>query len=72
MTRYLVCRFVLSAALDPVAVSHDPEEDKPVIMPGTGDMAAVRTGGSPAHSARHSRQAHRQISTKARAPFAQI
>jgi D-aminopeptidase len=72
VTRYLVYRFVLSAALVPVAVSHDPAENKRVIMPGTGDMAAARTAGSPAHSARHSRQAHRQISSKARAPFAQI
>jgi hypothetical protein len=72
VTRYLVYRFVLSAALASVTVSHDPAEHKPVIMPGTGDVAAARTAGLPAHSARHSRQAHRQISTKAKAPFAQI
>jgi hypothetical protein len=69
VTRYLVCRFVLSAALVSIAVSHDPAENKPVIIPGTRDMAAARMGISPAHSARHSRQAHRQISTEDRAPF---
>jgi hypothetical protein len=43
VTRYLVCRFVLSAAMVPVAVSHDPEESKP-LMP-EGDMAAACTRG---------------------------
>jgi hypothetical protein len=69
VTRYLVCRFVLSAALIPVAVSHDLEESKPAIVPGTGDMAVARTRDSPAHSARDSLQTHGQMSTKARAPF---
>ena len=33
--RNLVCRFVLSATLVPIAVSGNPEENEPVIMSGT-------------------------------------
>jgi hypothetical protein len=66
VTRYLVCRFVLSAAMVPVAVSHDPGENKPLMTERATWLHRVR-GGSPAHSARDSRQAHQQISTKARA-----
>jgi len=72
--RNLVCRFVLSATLVPIAVSRNPEENEPVIMSGTGGMAATaaHTAGSPGRSALHQRQTHRQISIKARAPVARI
>ena len=72
--RNLVCRFVLSATLAPIAVSRNPEENEPVIMSGTGGMTepAAHTAGSPGHSALHHRQTHRQMSIKARAPLAQI
>ena len=56
VTRYLVCRFVLSAALVPVAVSHDPEESK-ALMPERATWLQRVRGGSPAHSSRDSRQA---------------
>ena len=39
--RNLVCRFVLSATLVPIAVSRNPEENEPVIMSGMGGMAAT-------------------------------
>jgi hypothetical protein len=72
--RNLVCRFVLSATLVPIAVSRNPEENEPVIMSGTGGIAATaaHTAGSPGHSALHQRQTHRQISIKARVPLARI
>ena len=72
--RNLVCRFVLSATLVPITVSRNPEENEPVIISGTGGMAATaaHTAGSPGHSALHQRQTHRQTSIKARAPLAQI
>ena len=56
--RNLVCRFVLSATLVPIAVSRNPEENEPVIMSSTGGMAATaaHTAGSPGHSALHQRQ----------------
>jgi len=61
-------------ALVPIAVSRNLEENEPVIMSGTGGMAATaaHTAGSPGHSALHQRQTHRQISIKARAPLARI
>jgi hypothetical protein len=68
VTRYLVYRFVLSAALVPVAVSHDLGENKAVIMPGRATSlqrvlrARRRTHAKPTD----------KISSKAREPFAQI
>jgi hypothetical protein len=50
VTRFLVCRFVLSAAMVPVAVTHDPEESKPLMPERATWLQRVR--GAPRRTQR--------------------